>query len=289
MENRQRRTGTYDASASDSGLVIWRVDDAQYGSDSELIRPVEMMRPGAISAPGCVRTFGRAGDPITEGSAVERTASGIVVRATANSTTAAGRALRTVATGEELPIALAGTWAMTAEGLIAVGDSLVTGDAGRVKAAGAAPVGTVLGVAKTAASDGQTVEVELQMDGGRCYGLGRRRMGSQRSADAECTILRPWRDGTPSRVAVRAIGPSGDGIRAYFDVRGPGVLVDCHQAGVVPPISPGIENTLGIPVTNTSESPDTFRVSAIDLPDGWSSRRQETTLDPARGVRAGRG
>jgi M6 family metalloprotease-like protein len=293
VENRRQQADTYEASAQDSGLVIWRIDDTQYNSDSELIRPVELMRPGAISARGCSTTFARAASPIVEGNAVEwtpgsTTANPTVATASANSATPAGRALRTSATGEEVPIATFWTWSMTAEGSIAVGDDVVTGNAGRVKAAGTPAVGTVIGTAASAASDGEPVQIQLTLSRGLCSG------GT--SVDAwdpsdpqtpDRTMIRAWRDGTPSRLAVRAIGPSAETIRAYFDVRGPGVLVDCYERpGVAQPISPGIENTLGVPVTNTGEGPDTFSVSAINLPLGWSSRPQTTALEPGRSVLA---
>ena len=46
----------------------------------------------------------------------------------------------------------------------------------------------------------------------------------------QTTMDRPWSNGTASNVAVRAIGPRGTTIRAYFDVRGPGILVNPSAA-----------------------------------------------------------
>jgi M6 family metalloprotease-like protein len=44
----------YDQNASDSGLVIWRVDDDKFGSNNEGVRPVEIMRPDGNRTHGCM-------------------------------------------------------------------------------------------------------------------------------------------------------------------------------------------------------------------------------------------
>jgi hypothetical protein len=46
----------------------------------------------------------------------------------------------------------------------------------------------------------------------------------------------PWFDGTPSNMAVRAIGRRGEVMRVYFDARGPGVLVDTDALDSAAPL-----------------------------------------------------
>ena len=53
VENRRIEAGTYDQSATDSGLVIWRVDETQFASGSESVRPLEIIRPDGRTNPGC--------------------------------------------------------------------------------------------------------------------------------------------------------------------------------------------------------------------------------------------
>lgn len=53
VENRQGTANTYDQSASDSGLVIWRIDEAQYASGSDAVRPIDIMRPNGATTAGC--------------------------------------------------------------------------------------------------------------------------------------------------------------------------------------------------------------------------------------------
>ena len=180
VENRQRAANTYDQTASDSGLVIWRVDDSQYNSGVDTVRPIEIMRTDGATTAGC---------------------------------TAAG-----------------------------------------------------------------------------CYG------GSNGDAwdpsdlaTPQRTMSRTWRDGTASNVAVRAIGPSGNAIRAYFDVRGPGVLVDPTDAQGNPrqfDVTPEESNPVSFTVMNTGEATDTFAFSAVGLPAGWTSSTQNLSLGAGVGATA---
>ena len=179
VENRQKIVGTYDQSASDSGLVIWRIDDTQYNSAVDTMRPIEIMRPDGSVTGGC-------------------DASG------------------TCYSGSDID-----AWNPT---------SLST---------------------------------------------------------PQRTMARTWRDGTASNVAVRAIGPSGNAIRAYFDVRGPGILIDpttpsgqVLQVGVTPEES----NPVTFAVMNTGESTDDFEFTIQGLPSGWSA-----TVDTKNGLGAGIG
>jgi M6 family metalloprotease-like protein len=86
------------------------------------------------------------------------------------------------------------------------------------------------------------------------------------------TMARRWADNTASRVAVRAIGPAGDVIRAYFDVPGPGILVDTYPLDREGPVraTAGRSRTIDVPIMNTGETCDTFAFEAIDLPAGWT-------------------
>jgi M6 family metalloprotease-like protein len=92
-----------------------------------------------------------------------------------------------------------------------------------------------------------------------------------------------WRDGTATDIAVRAISPADDVMRVYFDVRGPGVLVDpilrdSSGAVVFPEVTPGVPNEIRVPVMNTGEETDTFQVSFAG-PDDWDTVPYEIELD----------
>lgn len=93
-----------------------------------------------------------------------------------------------------------------------------------------------------------------------------------------------WLDGTPADIATRAIPPASDVMRVYFDVRGPGVLVDpiTHVSSGAPfiqDVSPGEANVIRVPVMNTGEAADDFRFYFDDLPTGWSSNADELALN----------
>ena len=99
------------------------------------------------------------------------------------------------------------------------------------------------------------------------------------------TMLQPWTDGSPSKVAVRAIGGAGDRIRAYLDVRGPGILVDPSTAATeVTMLTP---EPISFPVLNTGEVAE-FR-SASRSPTCRPAGQPRPTRKPclhARGSRA---
>ncbi|MDP3157765.1 MAG: hypothetical protein Q8N23_34160 [Archangium sp.] len=88
------------------------------------------------------------------------------------------------------------------------------------------------------------------------------------------TMQSAWIDGTPSNLAVRAIGRRGEVIRAYFDVRGPGVLVDTYALDSAAPlkVTAGGANVFNVPeLRNTGETGcDTFLVEPSSLPAGWT-------------------
>ena len=176
VENRRRLPGTYDANVADDGLAIYRIDERQYHSPDNNLRPIELLRPSGVQIP-VTTTYG--GSPQD-------------------------------------------AWDPT---------------------------------------DAATPERTMEL---------------------------PWRDGTPSNVAVRAIRRIGVGFRAYLDVRGPGVLVDTYALDrVAPPkITAGASNAVTVPVvmnTDEGQACDTFRVAveSLHLPVGW------TTVHGARILCAG--
>jgi M6 family metalloprotease-like protein len=99
-------------------------------------------------------------------------------------------------------------------------------------------------------------------------------------------MAEPWRDGTASNVAVRAIGNASDSTCTYFDVRGPGGLIDTYpldKGGAADPseleqLSGGAAKTLDFPVRNTGEAPDTFEFTVTGLPAGWTASTDTMTL-----------
>ncbi len=90
----------------------------------------------------------------------------------------------------------------------------------------------------------------------------------------ERSMSLPWRDGSPSNVAVRAIPAAGPSMRVFFDVRGPGVLVDPSTPQGSPirvDVTPEEENRPPIAVMNTGEAADDFVFGYLGLPPGWTS------------------
>jgi M6 family metalloprotease-like protein len=85
-----------------------------------------------------------------------------------------------------------------------------------------------------------------------------------------------WSDGSASKLAVRAIGPSGAQVRAYFDVRGPGVLVLTPAA--VQTVTMAQANPVTFPVRNTGEESAALTFTLAGLPSGWSAAAQTQTL-----------
>ncbi|MDP9259013.1 MAG: hypothetical protein M3Q31_21040 [Actinomycetota bacterium] len=109
------------------------------------------------------------------------------------------------------------------------------------------------------------------------------------SATPQRTMTRSWRDGTGALVAVRAIGDSGPSVHVYFDVRGPGVLVDPYdhrnnQNAFT--ITLGEAGAVSFPVMNTGEASDTFDFTATGLPQGWTATTDTQTLGAGVGSTA---
>ena len=106
-------------------------------------------------------------------------------------------------------------------------------------------------------------------------------------ADDPLTVSRsmtnPWRDGTSANVAVRAIGDSGPTMRAYFDVRGPGVLVDTYNLAAPIDVTLGEPGSISVPVMNTGEASDSFAFTASGLPAGWTATTDTRTLAAGAG------
>ena len=122
--------------------------------------------------------------------------------------------------------------------------------------------------------------------GGSCYG------GSASDAwdpsdpgTPQRTVSVPWAgQSSPSRVAVRAIGPSGPSMRVFFDVPGPGVLTDCFLgSGATRTVDAGRASSVGVTVRNTGLATDTFRFALSALPEGWLASGPATlTLGPGQ-------
>ena len=100
------------------------------------------------------------------------------------------------------------------------------------------------------------------------------------TATAPRTMTAPWLDGTSSSLAIRAIGPAGETMRAYFDVVGPGVLVDPYAIDLAGPVSVAASRStsFSLPVMNTGETDDTFTFELVDLPAGWTTSTSAQTL-----------
>jgi len=99
-------------------------------------------------------------------------------------------------------------------------------------------------------------------------------------ATPQRSMTSPWGDGTPAKVAVRAIGDAGTTMRAYFDVRGPGVLVDTYALAHAAPvnITLGTPGAISFPVMNTGEQTGTFAFTITGLPAGWTATTDTQTL-----------
>ncbi|MDQ1680307.1 MAG: hypothetical protein QOI42_1166, partial [Frankiaceae bacterium] len=104
-------------------------------------------------------------------------------------------------------------------------------------------------------------------------------------ASPQRTMTRTWRDGTAAKVAVRAIGDAGGTMRAYFDVRGPGVLVDTYDLNKAAPtnVTLGTPGAISFPVMNTGEASDSFNFTAGALPAGWTATTDTQTLGAGAG------
>ena len=96
------------------------------------------------------------------------------------------------------------------------------------------------------------------------------------------TMVRTWSDGTPSKVAVRAIGDTSDVVRVFFDVRGPGVLVD--PSTTVTEVTMLTAESITFPVMNTGEASDTFDFTLTSLPSGWTATTHTLTLPACSGI-----
>lgn len=101
------------------------------------------------------------------------------------------------------------------------------------------------------------------------------------------TMAMPWRDGTPSQVAVRAVPAASAVMRTFFDVRGPGVLVDALTDRGVPMrvnVTPEEINRPPVTVMNTGEETDTFTFSYEGAPADWDSIAHRDALDDHEGT-----
>jgi M6 family metalloprotease-like protein len=242
VENRRNGSPTsYDQSAADSGLVIWRVDESVWPGPVDAQRPLELMRPDGVRIPGC-------SDDDLDG-----------------------------ADDEDY-----------CDPACPAGMPCVCGfnDDGDVD------------------DEGNPV-IDEDPPGPGCYvGSPADAWDPSDPATPQRTMNRTWFDQTPSGLAVRAIDRPGTySTRAYFDVRGPGVLVDAYGfRGGAPPIVRGcLDNSALLPVRNTDDPgqpDDTFDFtleSALGLAgdDGYANPDAAGRLvglggdhaDPASGLR----
>ncbi|ADB33849.1 hypothetical protein Kfla_4832 [Kribbella flavida DSM 17836] len=139
--------------------------------------------------------------------------------------------------------------------------------------------------------DGRTDEDPDEVDDD-CYGgsdTDAWNPADTRTPQREMTAA--WADGAPAKVAVRAIGhtfavPTRSTLRAYVDVRGPGILVDAagpNGDSPHPTLTAGSTATFSFAVMNTGEATDTFEFTEL-VPAGWTATTQRMTL--AAGQRA---
>jgi M6 family metalloprotease-like protein len=88
----------------------------------------------------------------------------------------------------------------------------------------------------------------------------------------------PWTDGRQSRIAIRAVQPAGPVVRAYFDVPGPGVMVECQATPIT--LRTDEVSNVSVPVTNTGDQAGAFTLSAA-VPQGWVAAGTPTVFIPA--------
>ena len=69
-------------------------------------------------------------------------------------------------------------------------------------------------------------------------------------------------------------------MRAFFDVRGPGILVDTYPVDRAGPVQlrAGRANIVDVPVMNTGEACDTFLFQAVNMPIGWTMEQSARIL-----------
>ncbi len=95
-------------------------------------------------------------------------------------------------------------------------------------------------------------------------------------------MIRRWTDGSLSKVAMRAIGGAADVVRVFFDVRGPGVLVD--PSTVLTQVTMLTPESISFPVLNTGETSDSFTFTLTNMPAGWTATTQTLTLPACSGI-----
>jgi M6 family metalloprotease-like protein len=94
----------------------------------------------------------------------------------------------------------------------------------------------------------------------------------------------PWRDGTPSAVSIHSISEAGPNMTAYFDVPGPGALVNCfdgqaegHRRGAE--VIAGQTVAVDLPVRNTAEVAGAVGLGLAEDPGpGWTWSAQPVEL-----------
>ncbi len=251
VEQRGGGTATgYERDAADNGLAIWRADESVWGSDVDAVRPIELMRPDGVRLQACR-------DDDFDGLEDEDYCNPIGPM-----------------NCEDPPGDLDGDGNDDDDG-----DGMV--DEGGPCACGVNDDGDV--------DDLGMPIVDEDGPGPGCYAGSN--VDAWDPADTNTpwrAMEREWRDGDPSGLAVRAIDRRGTArSRAFFDVRGPGILVDARDLRQVlePWTVEGCQpNGFTFPVRNTDdegEAGDTFDFTVVaGGPLGWSVTTDTQMLAP---------
>ena len=85
-----------------------------------------------------------------------------------------------------------------------------------------------------------------------------------------------WNDGTNAAVAIRAMHGAAENMKVYFDVPGPGVLVDCFDTErrrnrIELEATAGRPLSVQLPVRNTGTEAGTFDFIVDGMPGGWTA------------------
>lgn len=290
VENRQSVAGTYDQDATASGLAIWRVDDETLLTDvTEITRTIELMRPDGMRQVGCA-------DEDFDGLNDEDPAGGIPIVFAGVDVTGDGT-IRPDDDGNYLGYPIVdGSFDIDGDGEIlepaddsrTVGGVRIIQGQVDVDGDGRIDIGLDNGDPWGGVNNDGDDETDEDGPGPGCTDGDSGDVWAPRfcadPADPR-TMDEPWADGTPSNVAVRAIGRSGPTIRAYFDVVGPGVLVDTCLADPSSGPAGGVRS-ISVDVMNTNDADrafDTFDVSLF-VPPGWTTTTERRNLTPKLNV-----
>jgi M6 family metalloprotease-like protein len=248
VENRRNGRANWDRNASDSGLMIWRIAEGSWDPVDDTDRYHEMMTPDGVRRPGCA-------DEDVDGLNDEDYCDPVGPMFC-----------------EDPPGDSDGD-----------GNDDDDGD-GEIDEGGPCACGIDDDVDGLTDEDGPNTG---------CYGGGNQDAWDPSDPNTpQRAMERPWLSGegvpgaSNAAVAVRAIDDRGDRTQAYFDVRGPGVLVDAYgmaetftDAMVIPGCEPTV---ITFPVRNTNDDglpASTFDFS-VGAPAPWLVTVDRQTLAP---------